>query len=332
MNTSFLTRPISGPQASPETLTATVSRWRTTLSLTLRGASEQTSEASLQSFLNEEADHLETAISRFRTDSELSRVNRAPGQWHEVSKRFAEVLSAAIAAAGDTAGLVDPTLGTWVDAAGYRRWRDGEPFQKGTDTIAIPQPQAHWAQIDIRPGRTRPEIRIPIGCELDLGALGKAWLADHIAQHAASMWNTDVLANMGGDLRAIGSTEPWLVGSDPDIPGFDPAALLVSGTGLATSGQGKRRWSTSQGTAHHIIDPRTGKSARSRWWTVSVLADTAISANTAATAALILDCEGPNWLKERGLDAWLVDWDSASSSAPSATTTGRWPKECQVAA
>ncbi len=312
--------------------TATITRWRTTLSLTLRGTTRPVPESSLRQLLAEDADTLEMAISRFRDDSELSRVNRAPGRWHSISSSFAQVLTAALAAAAQTDGLVDPTLGLRVDHAGYRAWRNGtadsQPSVAGSDA---PEAQAYWADVSVASGLSGARVRIPTGCQLDLGALGKAWLADHVADRAAATWGTDVLANMGGDLRTHSGDEPWLIGSDPDIPGFDPAALLVPDTALATSGQGKRRWSTPAGPAHHIIDPRTGQSAHSQWWTVSVLADSAVQANTAATAALILDQDGPQWLSDRGLDAWLVAWDGSRASPPSASVTGRWPRECQVA-
>src|SRR5579859_976864 len=57
-------------------------------------------------------------FSRFR-DSELTRVNAAAGQPIRVSRVFAEMLSLALEAARETGGLVDPTFGAELEAAGY---------------------------------------------------------------------------------------------------------------------------------------------------------------------------------------------------------------------
>ena len=61
------------------------------------------------------------AFSRFRADSELTHVNRAAGSAVVVSPLFARMLRTALAAASRTGGLVDPTLGAALEAAGYDR-------------------------------------------------------------------------------------------------------------------------------------------------------------------------------------------------------------------
>jgi thiamine biosynthesis lipoprotein len=52
---------------------------------------------------------------------------------------------------------------------------------------------------------------------------------------------------------------------------------------------------------HHLIDPRTGRPAESRWDEVTVAADSCLAADVAAKAAFLLSDEGPAWLDERGL-------------------------------
>lgn len=61
----------------------------------------------------------EAVFSRFRADSELVRLNRDPGVASEVSPTFGRAVAAAISAARATGGLVDPTLGAALEAAGY---------------------------------------------------------------------------------------------------------------------------------------------------------------------------------------------------------------------
>jgi thiamine biosynthesis lipoprotein len=64
-------------------------------------------------------DRWDRAFSRFRPDSELNRVNGEDARALIVSRLFASVLRDALAAAAATDGLVDPTLGRAIEAAGY---------------------------------------------------------------------------------------------------------------------------------------------------------------------------------------------------------------------
>jgi thiamine biosynthesis lipoprotein len=83
--------------------------------------------------------------------------------------------------------------------------------------------------------------------------------------------------------------------------------IKLSTGGLATSSTAVRRWRLRDEEMHHIIDPQTGRPARSPWRTVSVAAASCVDANTAALAALIKAGVAPGWLRERRLPARLVD-------------------------
>ena len=285
--------------------------WRTTLRLLVRADIDP---AHLQRFLLDEAARLEESVSRFRDDSELSAVNRRPGQWVEVSWYFVSVLTAAIEAAEATDGLVDPALGGHVDAAGYRTWR-----ADGASTPEWPGiPHGLWQGIEIEPGSGAAWVRIPPGAQLDLGAIAKAWLADRLAEQ---LWRTGhpALADIGGDIRAIGADPQWVLDVDTGGVRTGSVPFAVPDAGLATSGTDRRQWRGAGGRRrHHIIDPRTGDSAVTPWRTASVLAATAQQANAASTAAVILGEQAPSWLASLGVDGLLV-------SDEGAVAVGRWP-------
>ena len=80
-----------------------------------------------------------------------------------------------------------------------------------------------------------------------------------------------------------------------------------------------RTWKTDSGPAHHIIDPRTGETAEAVWGQVTCVATTALEANTASTASLVLGREAPAWLEAHGIPARLERLDG------SAVFTGSWP-------
>ena len=77
--------------------------------------------------------------------------------------------------------------------------------------------------------------------------------------------------------------------------------------GIATSSTLARRWTSSTGPAHHIIDPRTRRPATSTWRSATVWAPTTAQANAWSTAAIVLGTDVLPLLERRTLAARLVD-------------------------
>ena len=244
--------------------------------------------------------------ARFRSDSELTAVNAAAGD----GSRSRGVLSqshgtAALDAAQSTAGLVDPTMGRAIKAAGYDEWAGQRtPTNPGVH-------RGKWRQVGIRPGRQRHRSRSrrePSWTSVPVAKDG--WPT--VSQGRSHRSGHEVCANMGGDIRVI-AAQPWTVRSDPGIPGDTGAPRGPGGRRDITSGIGRRAWTGG----HHIIDPRTGYPAQTAGWSVTAVAATAADANAAATAGVILGDRGPAWMTRQGIDARFVSRDQT-------LTTGRW--------
>jgi FAD:protein FMN transferase len=267
---------------------------------------------------------IDLACSRFRADSELSRVNARAGRRVRVSPLLVQALELAIAAARLTEGDVDPTVGRALELAGYDRdWRllarpRGEPE---APTITIRR-RSGWQAVEL--DSASREVRIPSGVRLDLGATAKAWAADRAALAAFDDPACGVLVSLGGDVATAGPAprDGWAVRVTDDHRG-DPMApgqtIAIRGGGLATSSTAVRRWSHGGRTMHHVIDPTTGLPASTPWRTVSVAAADCAQANIAATAALVRADAAPAWLGELGLPARLQPWQGP------VTTVGDWP-------
>jgi thiamine biosynthesis lipoprotein len=269
--------------------------------------------------LEDELDRIDRACSRFREDSELSRVNRRAGRWTDVSDAFEEALQVALRAARATDGIVDPTLGACLETLGYDR-----DFASVTDAPARPvvAPRAEWRSIELLPGR----VRIPRRVKLDLGSTAKGLVADRAAARAFNETGSATLVNLGGDISVAGPAPEggWLVRIADDHrslehPG-DPRVLIVDG-GLATSSTTVRRWRTGAREAHHILDPVSGEPASVVWRTVSVAARTCVDANAASTASIVLGDRALTWLAGLRLPARLVRADGR------VVTVGSWPLE-----
>lgn len=278
--------------------------------------------------LRTEIDAIDAACSRFRSDSELTRVNASAGRAAPVSERFLEALAVALRAARLTDGLVDPTVGTAMRLLGYDRdfaalERNGPPLRVAVHRVP------GWQSIDV--DDAAGTVRVPAGVELDFGATAKALCVDRATGAIARATGGGVLVSLGGDL-AVGGPGPgagWsvLVTDDHAAPvDAEGQRVRISSGGLATSGTTVRRWVRGERLLHHVVDPATGLPAVEHWRTVSVTAATCVDANIASTAALVMGEQAPRWLHDRGLPARLV--------APDGTVTrvGDWPaetNECQ---
>jgi FAD:protein FMN transferase len=142
---------------------------------------------------------LDDACSRFRDDSELSRLEHADGQPVTVSPLLAEALAAALRAARLTGGLVSPVMGRSLRLAGYDR-DAGALVARRDPPRFVPAPDWHAVELDV----ARRQVAIPPGVVLDLGATAKAFAADRAALAIADALGTGVLVALGGDLRVAG--------------------------------------------------------------------------------------------------------------------------------
>ena len=268
-------------------------------------------------------DDIDRTCSRFRRDSDVSRVNDAGGLWTTVDELLVEAVDVALRAASITGGLVDPTVGGSMLRIGYDRDfaeipSDGPALPTEASWLAAPA----WRLVEIR--HDRSQIRSPRGVRLDLGSTAKALAADRAASCAAELVGDGVLVSLGGDIAVAGRVPEggWLVGIADDHHG-DPEpgeTVGIFSGGLATSSTTVRRWVRGGRPVHHIVDPRTGLPAREVWRTVSVSAGSCVDANTASTAAIVLGEDAPVWLTSRSLPARLVRPDG------DITRVGGWPE------
>ncbi|MEU7785735.1 FAD:protein FMN transferase [Amycolatopsis sp. NPDC049159] len=294
---------------------------------------------------------IDLACSRFRPDSEISRLHEAAGRQVRVSPLLAEALGVALRAARVSDGLVDPTVGDAVRELGYDRdfaevagrvdaaeagrapgeedLTASERAVGGSDLAAAPAdsapptPAPGWHRVLFDP--VRRLVVLPRGVRLDLGATAKALAADRAARRIHSVVGCGTLVNLGGDLRAAGRPPAggWQVALADDHAGAvaspDATVALHRDFALASSGITRRRWRLGGRTVHHIVDPRTGDVPEPRWRTASVAAKSTVDANTAATAAIVLGAAAPEWLARRRLPARLV------GVGGDVVTTPGWP-------
>lgn len=242
---------------------------------------------------------LERALSRFLPDSDLQRLNNSLAPAVVVSPLLATALQDALDAAEATGGIVDPTIASALEAAGYDRSYSEihSVSSRGADR------SGRWREIEI----TGSFVRRPPGLRLDLNGVVKGRAVDD----ALALLEGNGFVSAGGDLASRG---PLVV----SVPGGD-TVTLASGA-LATSGVTTRNWETTDGRRfHHLIDPSTNAPADVPWECVSVCAGTCLAADVAAKTAFLLGDDGPGWIEAQGLAARFV-------SSGAITTAGNWPR------
>jgi len=239
-------------------------------------------------------------FSRFRPHSELALVNASRAPVVVVSALFARALRAGLDAAAETGGLVDPTLGAALEAAGYDR--DFAAVRPDARPTGPPAP-GRWRSVRLL-GRV---LVRPPGLRLDLNGVVKALAVDD----ALALVAGDGLVSAGGDVAVRG-------GAVVGLP--RGGSVRVESGGVATSGITHRQWLRGGAVQHHLVDPRTGRPAVSRWSEVTVVGPTCLAADVAAKAAFLLSDDGPDWLDEHGLAGRFLTHDVA-------VTNGVW-RDC----
>jgi thiamine biosynthesis lipoprotein len=224
-----------------------------------------------------EFERLEDLLTRFRPDSELSRLNEAG--LLAVGEDLLNVVELALAARERTGGRFDPTVHDALVAAGYdRTFDDVAPDGPATSSFR----GGCGGRVDVdRASRT---IELEPGVRLDLGGIGKGYAADRAASILSA--TGPALVDAGGDIATRGRPDSlgWRVG----VETADGTLTLALGDGaVATSGRDRRRWTRDGVEQHHLIDPATGRPADSDLLRVTVVAETAVEAEVLAKALFL---------------------------------------------
>ena len=253
-------------------------------------------------------DEMDRAASRFRDDSELNRIfNGAARKEVAVSELLFTALEAALRGARITNGYLDPTVAGSLVGLGYRTdFRSSlANGASASGDVQVVLPRGYQR---VRLNKVNRSVSVAQGVRLDLGATGKAFLADLIKCQIETDLSEKVLVNLGGDISAslVDQEACWPINVTEDLS-LDPHSsgqiIEIAGGGVATSSTLKRSWKHGTLKLHHIVDPFSGMSSESAYHSVTVLAGSALDANIAATGTIAMGPNGSVWLASLGLPA-----------------------------
>lgn len=238
-------------------------------------------------------------LSRFKPDSELCALNADPRPVVPASALLRSAVSAALAAAVISDGLVDPTLLDDLLTTGYREsWDPARRLEITAALAAVPDarrparpaPDSRWREI--RVDDAAGTISRPPGVRLDTGGSGKG----HAADLAGTLLDgyTHWAVDCGGDVRMGGRAgAARRVDIEHPVTGDLVGGFQVSDGAVATSGLRSRIWRDADGSVrHHLLDPSTGRPSFTGLMAVSALAATGVEAEALAKTALLSGPEG----------------------------------------
>jgi thiamine biosynthesis lipoprotein len=259
----------------------------------------------------DEIRRIETLMTTWRADSELSRVNAAAG--HDkvvVSPETFEVVLAAIHTSEISEGTFDITFESLHGLWKFDQDLDPHPPTAAAVKALLPRVGYRHVHLD---AASHTVFLDQEGTKISLGGIAKGYAVDKAARVLEHAGLTSFFVQAGGDLYTRGKKpdgSPWSAGvRDPRGPEGSYFALLhVSDHAFSTAGDYERSYVVGGTRYHHIIDPRTGYPATATR-SVTIWAPTALVADEIDDAVFILGPEKGLALVESldGVGAVIVD-------------------------
>ena len=251
---------------------------------------------------------LEGLLSVTDPGSEIYQVNH--GGAVSLSEPVRELLEKALELCRETGGALDVTVYPAVRAWGFT-----------TGEYRVPE-EAELSALVERVGYGRvaldgDRLALPEGVELDLGSVGKGWTGDRLTALFREAGVSSAIMELGGNVQALGTKPdgaPWRVAVQ--APGGGYAGVLeIADKAVVTSGGYQRYFEQDGETYIHIIDPATGRPARTGLASVTIVADSGLRGDGLSTALFVMGREKAEafWRRNPEFDFILLGEDGTAA-------------------
>lgn len=242
-------------------------------------------------------DSYDTRFSRFKTTSELHKLNTASGEWMAVSLPMFQVLKKCVELADETDGAFDPSVGGILASYGY-----GLP-----ENFIPPSPLPTYRDIEFNDREL--SVRLKPGQVLEPAGIVKSMAIDEAG--AVLSQAPGFLINAGGDIVTHGFYKDgasWnLAIQDPRNLDAIVSVVAIKNKGMATSGTYQTKGIHHGTPWHHLICMRNGNQQTNDIVSATVIADTCKEADTEASLAILLPKEEAlARLELKGLPYFLI--------------------------
>ena len=253
-----------------------------------------------------EVARVEALISEWQPTSEISALNREAGKAPvAIGPELMAVLARGQWTAKRTAGAFDMTVAALFPLWSFDKQRIPTRAQR---TEALDKVDFNQLVLNQKP----PTAFLKrAGMRIGVGGIGKGYGVDCAARVLDKHGLLHYVVNGGGDMRVRGKhiDRPWRSGiSHPRQSSKLFGHFDLTDGAVVTSGDYERYFLKDGVRYHHILDPKTGDSAR-RMAAITVLAPTAMDADALATGLFVMGPAKALALVEEldGVEALLFD-------------------------
>ena len=250
-----------------------------------------TSDSDVTAAIDARLNELETALSTYRSDSEVSRFNAFRGSdWFPVSADTVTIVRAAQTISAQSDGAFDITISPLVELWGFGANQNRlQPPPEDAIQLLLASSGYEWLEQRIEPPALRKQLP---ALAIDLSAIAKGYAVDEIGELLNISGIESWLVEIGGEIKTKGikrDGSPWRVAIEKPIAGSREVqqVLPLDGAALATSGDYRNYFEYAGKRYSHSIDPETGWPVADRVGSVSVITSSAMLADAWATALLV---------------------------------------------
>ncbi|WP_319777175.1 FAD:protein FMN transferase [Maridesulfovibrio sp.] len=283
----------------------------TTYSIVAYGLPEKLSPEDLRKGVEQVVAEVNSVMSLFKPDSELSRFNAyRKDDWFSVSKELAGVVQTAKAVNQITGGAFDITVAPLVNLWGFGPDKRPEIIPS-EDEIKAAMANVGSDLIEVRFNPPALKKLTPT-LTLDLAAIAKGYCVDAVSSWLKVSGISSFMVEIGGEIRTGGEkpgNQPWRIAVEKPVSMERSVQALISlsGKAMATSGDYRNYYEVDGKRYSHIIDPSTGRPIKHTLVSVSVVDETCSRADAFATGLTVLGPErGIALAKECNLSAFFI--------------------------
>lgn len=230
---------------------------------------------------------LEKKLSRTIDSSDISKLNKASGEWVEVSDETIDVVKNGIKYSEISEGQFDITIGGITELWDFHSKKPAVPE---SDRLTAAGSHVGYKNIMIDGNMLRlmdPETKI------DLGAIAKGYIGDKMVDLLEQEGVTSGIVNLGGNVICIGGKpggEEFTIGIAAPVSGREEiiGSVKVSDKTLVTSGVYERSFVIEGKTYHHILNTDTGYPVTTDLDAVTLIADKGKSMDIDAMSTMCL--------------------------------------------
>lgn len=299
------------PERPPESLKISGETMGTTYNVTVIDPPKSAAQESLLAEIEGALADVNSKMNNWDPSSEVSTFSAATSTAPvAISNDLNTVMTEANRIHTLVDGKFDVTLAPLIDLWGFGPKKPGEPIPTDAEIDAALAAIGQSDKLILSDGTLAKTLP---GVSVNLSAIAKGYGVDQIAAALESVGVDRYLVEIGGDLVAKGlnaSDEPWSIGVErPDASAqVVETVLTVSDLGLATSGDYRNYFEEDGVRYSHIIDPTTGRPVTHSTASVTVLADSAMTADGLATALLVVGHDAAMRIAEaEGIAVMTID-------------------------